>query len=43
MTEELGRAFWELVTVDDDVPRAATEPEGRPITLRSTVVRAVRG
>jgi SAM-dependent methyltransferase len=33
---------WELVTVDDAVPRAATDREGRPLTLRSAVVRARR-
>lgn len=33
---------WELVTVDDAVPREATDRAGRPVTLRSAVVRARR-
>ena len=33
---------WDLVTVDGDVPRDTTDHEGRPITMRSLVVRARR-
>jgi hypothetical protein len=33
---------WDLVKVDDDVPRGTADLEGRPITLRSAVVRARR-
>lgn len=33
---------WELVAVDDDVPRDTIDLEGRPITLRSALVQARR-
>lgn len=33
---------WDLVTVDDDVPREMTDLEGRPIRLRSAMVQALR-
>jgi SAM-dependent methyltransferase len=34
---------WELVTVDDDVPRDTLDAEGRPIRLRAAMVQARRG
>jgi SAM-dependent methyltransferase len=33
---------WEVLTADDDVPRKMTSHEGRPLELRSAVVRARR-
>lgn len=34
---------WELVTVEDDtLRREVTDHDGRPVTLRSAVVRARR-
>ncbi|MDV3123421.1 class I SAM-dependent methyltransferase [Mycobacterium sp. 21AC1] len=33
---------WDLVTVDDDVPREMTDLEGRPRRLRSALVQALR-
>jgi SAM-dependent methyltransferase len=34
---------WELVVVDDDVPRHTVDVEDRPITLRCAMVQARRG
>ena len=34
---------WELVTVDDDVPRRTLNHDGQAVTVRAAMVRARRG